>query len=495
MIKKIKVNWLLLLIFVFVLSFRLFFVFQVDGFSPDAYFNIKHIDYVSDNWHIMDHDWLSYGGRDVLLTPGFYYFIAFFDIFFSFDLLLKILPEILLASLVIIVYLISMEITQDKNSSLIAALISGFVPLLVEKTLNAVSVYSLVLPLMFFMFYCFIKLVEDRRYVVPFVVSSFILPLIHPSVLIFVFSLIFYFILLVSEGLRMNTLRKEVLLFSFFLILLIQFIIFKSAFIQYGLDIIKYNIPSKILEDYFRNVDVFSLVYAVGILPFVLGTIGVFYGIFSNKKRKIFLITSIILSVLLLLLTKLVEFYTGLIFLGVSLAILSAFTLSRLYRYIRLTKFSDYNSYLTYFILFLVTLFSIVPSFSVAKEVTENSLNSEELEALEWFRDSSGDREVVLADISEGHLINVVAERKTVMDDYFLLVDDAFMRYNDVNKVFTTGSEAVALGIVDKYNIRYFYISERVKERYNIESIKYLENRNCFDRLWNNEVQIYKIVC
>ena len=65
------------------------------------------------------------------------------------DLVLKIIPEVLFSSLVIIVYLITIEITENRVSSVLAALMAAFIPLLIRETLNMASVYSLFLPLIF----------------------------------------------------------------------------------------------------------------------------------------------------------------------------------------------------------------------------------------------------------------------------------------------------------------------------------------------------------
>src|SRR3989344_3477221 len=53
--KKIsKEGWLLLLIFIFVLAFRLYFVFQSKNFSSDeAYFHLRHINYILENNKIL----------------------------------------------------------------------------------------------------------------------------------------------------------------------------------------------------------------------------------------------------------------------------------------------------------------------------------------------------------------------------------------------------------------------------------------------------------
>ncbi len=494
MINKLKENWLLILIFLFVLFFRLIAVFQIEGFTTDAYFNIKHINYISENYKPMSYDELSYGGRDVLISPGFHYILAFFNLFLPLQFVLKFLPELFLAMLVFVVYLISMAITKNKNASLFAALISGFVPLFVERTLNGVSVYSLLLLVMFYMFYCLIKMVEDKKYVSRFVVLSFVLPLIHPTSLVFIFSIIFYIIFLVSEGMEVNNLRKEAFLFSIILILLVEFIIFKRAFLQHGFGLVNYNIPEQIIEDYFRNVTIFSLMAGVGVIPLIFGVVGIYNGVFKTKNRGVLLLTGLILSVLFLLAMKLIDFFIGLMILGIALAVLSSLGISLVYKYISITRFSKYSSYFSYFFIFLVILLSVAPSVNSARNVLEESVSDNELAVLGLIKNDPL-RGVVLAGIEGGDLINVVTGKGNVMDTNFLLVDDAIDRAKNIRESFTTSSQAIALENFNKYNIKYIYLSDRVRERYNISQIEYAKIGECFEELGRGEIEAYKIIC
>ena len=131
-------NYLLIGIFLFTLAFRLYFSLQTNYFSSDdAYFNIRHTNYIIENFKPIYYDELSYGGRYVLYPPLFHYFLA---IFILIPFALKIIPEILLASLVFFVYLIAKEITKDENAALFSALISAFIPLYISETLNQVSI-------------------------------------------------------------------------------------------------------------------------------------------------------------------------------------------------------------------------------------------------------------------------------------------------------------------------------------------------------------------
>ena len=145
---KIKAKYLLVLVFLLTLGFRLFMVFSVPNFSDDtAYFYLRHIENLAENKQLIFYDKLSYGGRYVLQPPLFNIIMALLS--FGNLFMLKLLPEIFFSFLVIIVYFISKEISNNEYSSLFAALLSGFIPVFLSNTLNVISPYSLALPLLF----------------------------------------------------------------------------------------------------------------------------------------------------------------------------------------------------------------------------------------------------------------------------------------------------------------------------------------------------------
>ena len=61
---------LLIFLFLFVLAFRLFFAFKYSHFNTDsAYFHLRQIDHVVENYSLLSYDSLSYGGRDIFYPP------------------------------------------------------------------------------------------------------------------------------------------------------------------------------------------------------------------------------------------------------------------------------------------------------------------------------------------------------------------------------------------------------------------------------------------
>ena len=257
--KKIsKEGWLLLFIFIFVLAFRLYFVFQSKNFSSDeAYFHLRHINYILENNKILFYDDLSYGGRYVLYPPLFHIILAYITL--GSMLLLKIFPAVFASLLVFAVYFIAKYITNDKKIALFTSLLASFVPLYMTETLNNLSPYSLVIPLIFFMLYCLSK-IDNQIYLWLFIVSSLLLPFLHATAILFLLTILIYLVISKSEGLELTKLKKEAMLFSVAVIILIELIIFKKAFLQYGLDVIWQNIPVNIFADEFKSLNVFEII-------------------------------------------------------------------------------------------------------------------------------------------------------------------------------------------------------------------------------------------
>jgi len=497
LLKKNSAIVLLILIFLFTLAFRLYFALTTDNLgTDDAYLTYRYSEGLVNNIGDFRYDNLSYGGREVLFNPLYYYILGIFSFLMPLLLVLKILPEIFFCLIVLIVYFISYQITRDYMSSLFASLISGFVPFLTKQTINQASVYSLSIPLILFALYSFLKIKTDKKYLYFFIISSIILTLIHQSVFILIIALLFYGMLLFSENMEINKLRNEAMMFAIFIIVLIELILFKDAFLKHGMALIWQNIPSSLLGDYYTNIDILSLVYGVGLIPIVLGCMGIYYGVLKSKRRGILLFSGLMLAIILFLLLRLLDFKSGIMLLGTTLPILASLGIKRTYQYIKLTRLSNYSYIFSILLIIFVTVFSIYPSFVAAKSVKYNSITNEEIDALNWIKDNTDKDSVVLAGIEEGHLITAIADRKNVIDQTFLLVDDAFVRLKDVQFIYFTWSEASALDLLSKYDVDYIYLSQRTKNFYKIDNIIYTSNKVCFEKVKENEkTEIYKVKC
>jgi len=77
----------LILIFLLALGFRLYFTFQTESLDHEAYFTVRQIQSITQTGTPIYQDPLSFGGRTLLFTPIFHYFLAIFNFSFASRLL------------------------------------------------------------------------------------------------------------------------------------------------------------------------------------------------------------------------------------------------------------------------------------------------------------------------------------------------------------------------------------------------------------------------
>ena len=110
-----KTTKVLIILFIISVAFRLYFAFQTNNFTYDAYFDFRQIQSIASSGSPIFQDPLSFGGRFFLFSPIFHYILAFFQLIFKTQLILKIIPNIFASSLVFIVYAISKKLTNNTN--------------------------------------------------------------------------------------------------------------------------------------------------------------------------------------------------------------------------------------------------------------------------------------------------------------------------------------------------------------------------------------------
>jgi len=482
---KLKPNIFLVFILVLILSFRLYLAFSTPYFDSDqAYFNVRVIEEVISTKTPFSFDQLSYGGREIISPQLFHYIIALFHFIPNF---MKIIPEIFITSLAVIAYLIAKKITKDPLASMITAVLVSFSPALLSNTVNQVSVYALAIPIIYLMLYLLMEL-KNNYTIHIIVVLSFLLPMLHPISFFFAFSLLFFMILLISESVKIEKLAKEVILFSFFLIALINFIIFKKAFLSYGLGTIWQNIPPQLLAEHFTSPSILNSLYLIGIIPLILGSLGIFYGLFRQKDKNIILLTSPILSIILLLLLKMIDLPTGLLFLSINLALISSISISKVIHFISITKAHKLKDLFIAGGIFLIIAIVVIPSFfSISRPITPFEINN-----LEYIKQNSPEDIAVLAPLSQGNTVAYFTERKNVADSNFILAKNPEQRLKDIKLAYTTISESKALEIFHKYNVKYLFISREAQKTYGVKRPIYLENENCFKQAKST---VYEIKC
>ena len=491
---KIRAFDTIFLLFLFLLTFRLFFALQTTQFSDDtAYYSARQIENIIENARHAEYDELSHGGRHVLGVPMALYMIAAFKLMLG-KYALKIMPAIFISLLVFIVYALANKISGNHTAAALAALSSGFIPILISKTLNNISEYTLVYPLLFLLLYAFYN-IESNRYLWLFIGLTFLLPLMHPISFLFAISFVVFFILAYVEDVEASGIRKESILLFVLITFLINFIAYRLAFADIGIEVIWQNIPKAILSDYFKDISIIDMLLNIGLVPLLFGIIGAYFAI-KAKNRDVMVLMSVCIASIALLIVKLIDFSTGLVVLGIALSIVSAIGFDKFLKYIAITKLSSHLNTIKISLLIFIVLTLVIPAIFSARDVIGATYRGAEISPFLWIKENTALSATILTNVKEGNLVTGIAGRKSVMDTNFMLVKNINKRFDEANSVFTLESEIKALELIKKYDIDYIYLSEKSKKEYKIKKLKYGMNENCFEKVFENEAgEIIRIVC
>lgn len=490
-----KQTRILLIFFIIAIAFRLYFALQIPNFTYESYFDYRQIQSITGTGIPTFQDPLSFSGRLYLFSPFFHYILALFLIIFRTNLILKIMPNILASSLVFITYLISKKITNDKNIALFTSFTSIFIPIFITQTLNNISVYSITIPLIFLTIYSLMS--ENKKSIYYTLLSIFLLILFHPSSFIIIFALLIYLILTKIEKLKTKRQEIELILFSTFLYLWINFLIYKKAFLEHGIFIIWQNLPSQILNRYFLDINIIESLFNIGWIPLIFGIYIVYKYLFKEKNKNIYLLISFVIATALLLWLRLIKFNLGLSILGITLIILSSQAYKLSLNYFKKTRISNQ---LKYFIMLFIAIFfitSIIPSFYFSAADSANIPSMQEIRSLSWLKSEANEEDVIMAIPKEGFLINAISQRKNIADLNFLLIENPSRVLEDIDTLFTTYYKTTALSILEKYDAKYIFFTGNARKRYNISNLKFIsEEDKCFEQIYENEKsKIYKVNC
>lgn len=470
----------------------MYFAFQTEGLSdPDSYFLLRNVEHITKTGTPLFHDPLSYGGRFLLFNPAYAYVLAFFSLFGSPLLVIKILPNILASVFVFIAYLIAEDITKTKEAALFTALIAGFIPIFVTETSNTGSVYTAMIFGTFLLTYLFIK--KERNFD-HFVIALIVLLLFHPSAFIILLAMGIYLIIALVERIELTRGEIEVMVFALFFYLWFYFLMYKDALLYHGMGVIWQNIPSVLLAERFTEISVLNAIYQIGIIPFICGIWVIYKSLVGQKRKAIFFLLSFAIAVSLLLWLKLIAVTTGLMFLGSVLALLFSEFFRRFFEYLEKTKFAYAKTFLIAILLIIFTITSLYPTVASLQEQQKLGTTKQTIAVFTWLVNNTYTNYSVIAPLEEGHLITALGQRKNIADTQFLLRSDVDERLQDLEEIYTTPYKTNAIAIARKYNARYILLSEQTMERYGITSLAYAD-RECFVLKYAEGAKIYESLC
>jgi hypothetical protein len=482
-------TWLWIIVLL-TIGTRLLLAFTIPNFTYDSYFYLRQVDHVTNTGLPLYHDPLSYGGRDIIYLPLFYYFMSFFDLFMPLELAAKIVPNIVFASLTIIVFYISKTITKNEPASLFSALIAGFLPIIF--TPNSFTVTSLFLPLVFLNIYAFLNL-REKFHLSLYLLTFLLLCLTSSAVFLLVFGQGLYLFLAYLEHKKIDSSEREIIIFSLFFFIWSQFLFFKNSFILEGISFIWGNVPPQIILQYFPKVSLIEAILLVSLIPFVIGVYIVYRSLFQLKNIKTFFLISLVVSTTLLAWMQLIEFTLSLAFFGIILAILFSLFYHESSQYVEQTKIAHYSGWYTLGLVLLLGISTIYPALNHA--LNQDIPTQDELDAFAWLRDNTRPGAGVLALLEQGHLVTYISQRRNLMDERFSLVEKPEQQMEDLGRLYQTSFQTEALALLDEYNLNYLVLSPRALEQYDLKKFKYT-SQTCFRKLYDEKgVRIYQVTC
>ena len=486
----------LILIFVVVLAFNTIYTFQSSEFTTDnAYNTLRQVEHIVETGVPLYSDDLSFSGRNHMNAPLYYYILAFFSFIFPLHFVAKIIPIIFSSSMVFIIYLIAKKISNNRNVALLSAFISGFIPVYTSLTLNTISVYSFIIPIMFLSLYFFIKIEEDEKYITYFIISFLVALLTSPITLFLIFILLTYLAIVKIEGHDISSIEKEIILFSTFFIVWAYFIMYKNVLLEFGPNVVWQTLPLSIRAEYFSSFSILTGILNIGLLPFLLGTYTLYTLFFKQKNKGHYLYISMALLSFTLLLLNFIEIKIGLSLLAFTLVVLFSHYYKNFLLYIKKTKFSSQMGkiVLIFVIVFIVT--SVLPTINAANRNISDAFHNDEIKAMGWIKNNTEKDAVIVSSPHEGAFISYKTGRKNVIDTDFLLIKDASERLSDIRTIYRTRYGTEAIPLLTKYDADYILLTDRILLYYDINSIKYIDNEKCFDLVYNDRARIYKTKC
>ncbi len=483
----------LMAVFIIVLITRLIFAFQTPYFSDDeSYYELRQIEHIKKTGLPIVNDELSYGGRTRLSTPIYSYIIAGITYIFPSIYAVKFVVNLFGSVIVFAAYLLAYQLSRNKRVSNLTALVSGFLPIYFRETVNSLNSYPFFIPAILFFIYYFINL--HRKNLNKILALLFLIVLGSPSGFLLILGLILYIVFCYLEKIKLDRAEIEVIFFSLFFFLWVDFIIYKKAFTTHGIQIIWQNIPKTILDNYFITIGVFEIISVVGIIPIICGIFVIYQYLFKKKSQQVYLIVALTSSGFILFWFKLVPLILALIFLGAMLTLLSSLFFKELFIYIKKTKIANVETIVMYGLIVIVLLTMMTPSLVYAYGKIINVPGQPTIDALTWIKHNTDQNTTVLLPYTQGNLISYFAHRKNVIDSDFILITDASVRLNETRIIYTTHFKIDAIRLINKYKIDYIIFNNAVKQLYNIGTLRYA-TPDCFELIYNTSVQIYRPLC
>ncbi|MFW5746715.1 MAG: hypothetical protein ACOCWQ_04165 [Nanoarchaeota archaeon] len=471
--------------------FRIVLSFLHEGFSYPAYFLLRQSASVAGSAAPFFFDPLSYGGRWLAFNPLYAYLIGGPGALFGVEEVMRILPNLIAATVPLMAYLISMHLIKDRRIGVLVALFSGFIPIQSAVMHNSAHAFSFVLPLSLLTTYLLLR----QKYAACFWVAlAFIV--FHPGSWLWILGFGFYLLFSWLEHIKTPQVQKELFLTLLLAAALWHIIIFKNALTQHGVGIIWQNVPLSIRAALFVDFNLFSVLSFVGIVPLVGAAWAIYHQFYrSRDTRSLFLVAQIVAGFVLLWLTV-VRYEEGLMYFSLWLVMLLPVFFGRFFAYLERTKFRATTSLMWVGVLTLFFLTAVLPSVFFSLE--NPGPDEDYLQMLSFLQMHTPADATIIDAPSRGQLITAKTGRKTFMDTEFMLAPNPDTRLRDLERFYTSSISTQALEVLADYQITSSYVvyDSNSQEKYWDSTARFAQDTRCFVPIYAQEgLVVYQVMC
>lgn len=478
-----KRHIILLIIFLLYFIIRVYFSLQTPYLDDDSsYYSLRQIENIIEKGKPILKDNLSYGSRNFYFMPFYYYFIGILTKFFLLILpnidkivIIKVLNNFFASLLIISIYVLVTHIQKNRNISLICSLLAASFPLYINETFNKLNYYSIFFPILFFLIYLFIRIEKEKISLL--ILVTILLILTTNNAVILLVAFIIYYILNYFENTEIEKIKKEYIIFFILLYFWANFIIFKNAILINKYNFIWQNTPKILLENYFLELDIYSLITNIGLLQIFFSTYTIYNYIVNKKNKNILFIISIFFSIIIFLIIKIIPYKLGILFLGCINIILFGVFWGDFFSTFKKTKLFNHESKAYFLLIFGLIVFQLIPSILLLSKENKTSYY-ENFKLLKNIEDNSA----IISLPEEGHLITYFGNKKNIIDTEFLGIENIDDITKDVFNLYRIDKKIDNLNIIEKYNANYILFTKKTK-LYNITEKNFIID--CFNIIYN----------
>ncbi|MBD3209387.1 hypothetical protein GF367_03125 [Candidatus Woesearchaeota archaeon] len=486
---------IIIALFIIIAATRIIIAYQSPHPDYDGYLPLRQVESIHQTGLPLFEDELSYGGRARVFSPLYTYLIALFGLVLPKLWLVKVLPNLFAAAIVIPAYAFARILTKHEGLAIITAGMTGLIPALFLIGINDGSPITLSITLLVTTMYLFIKSRKSGKHLDWLLIALVALILLHPLSLVFLIGLLLYTALLRVQSMKISPKDVELLLFTLFFTAWFSLVVFKKAFVMHGSNVIWQNIPAMELSAVFSKVTLLSAISSTGFIALILGVGGLYYGLTETKRKSIVFLTGMVAGVVILIWFRLIALRTGLALLGILLALASGYALHRIVDYLRKTKAARL-AWAAVAGIIAIFVIATLPSM-LTTELTDTP-TAADIEVLTWADEHLSEDAIIMGAPIEGNLIAGVAHRKNVMDTDYLLIPRVEERYEDTITLYKSFFKIDAVSILQKYGATHVYVSPQTEAFTDVAHPRFLDDEQCFSLVktaTDGTVQLYGLTC